>query len=79
MTVSSKSIQTLDAARQAYSNLLNDEKNSKAVEEKILRIDSNWYPERGRILYIGARNTSGVPRLVVAANRRAKKSGVDFR
>ena len=68
LSASSREIKVLDAVRQAYSNLLKDEEKSKAIEAKIRQIDSAWYPARGRILYIGARNTSGVPRLVVAAN-----------
>jgi thiol-disulfide isomerase/thioredoxin len=68
--ISSREIKILDAVRQAYSNLLKDEEKSKQVEAKIRQIDTAWYPDRGRILYIGARNTSGVPRLVVAANNQ---------
>ena len=68
--ISSREIKILDAVRQAYSNLLKDEEKSKQVEAKIRQIDTAWYPDRGRILYIGARNTSGVPRLVVAVNNQ---------
>lgn len=68
LSASSREIKILDAVRQAYSNLLKDEEKSKVVEAKIRQIDSAWYPKRGRILYIAAKNTSGVPRLVVAAN-----------
>jgi thiol-disulfide isomerase/thioredoxin len=70
LNTSSREIKILDAVRQAYSNLLKDEEKSKRVEAKILQIDPAWYPDRGRILYIGARNTSGVPRLVVAVNNQ---------
>jgi thiol-disulfide isomerase/thioredoxin len=70
LSTSSREIKILDAVRQAYSNLLKDEEKSKSAEAKIRQIDSAWYPDRGRILYIGARNASGVPRLVVAANNQ---------
>jgi len=70
LTATSREIKILDAARQAYQNLLDDKEKSKAVEAKIRQIDPAWYPERGRILYMATRNTSGVPRLVVAANHQ---------
>jgi thiol-disulfide isomerase/thioredoxin len=65
---SSRDIKILDAVRLAYSDLLKDEEKSKSVKAKMLEIDPAWYPERGRILYISARNMSGVPRIVVATN-----------
>ncbi|HEX9962559.1 MAG TPA: redoxin domain-containing protein, partial [Pyrinomonadaceae bacterium] len=40
------------------------------VKAKMLQIDPAWYPERGRILYVSARNMSGVPRIVVLANNQ---------
>jgi thiol-disulfide isomerase/thioredoxin len=70
LSATSREIQILDAVRQAYQNLLNDKEKSKAVEAKIRQIDPAWYPERGRILYMATRNTSGAPRLVVAVNHQ---------
>ncbi|HEX8197424.1 MAG TPA: redoxin domain-containing protein [Pyrinomonadaceae bacterium] len=64
----SRDVKILDAVRLAYSDLLKDEEKSKSVKAKMLQIDPAWYPERGRILYISARNMSGVPRIVVATN-----------
>jgi thiol-disulfide isomerase/thioredoxin len=74
----SRSLNILDAVRLAYSDLLKDEEKSESVKAQMLRIDPAWYPERGQILYISARNISGVPRIVVAANRQFalwRKSG----
>lgn len=67
---SSREIKTLDAARLAYSDLLEEREKSEAVEMKIRRIDSGWYPECGLVLYAATKNTSGVPRILVAANRQ---------
>jgi peroxiredoxin len=64
----SRDVKILDAVRLAYADLLKDEEKSKSVKAKMLQIDPVWYPERGRILYISARNMSGVPRIVVATN-----------
>jgi thiol-disulfide isomerase/thioredoxin len=66
----SREIKVLDAARLAYSDLLEEKGKSKAVEMKIRHIDSDWYPERGLVLYAATKNTSGVPRLLVATNRQ---------
>jgi len=66
----SRDVKILDAVRLAYSDLLKDEEKSKSVKAKMLQIDSAWYPERGRILYISARNISGVPRIIVATNNQ---------
>lgn len=64
----SRDVKILDAVRLAYADLLKDEEKSKSVKAKMLQIDPVWYPERGRILYISARNMSGAPRIVVATN-----------
>lgn len=49
---SSREIKVPDAARLAYSypDLLDDSEKFKAVEMKVRRIDSGWYPERGLLL-----------------------------
>lgn len=67
---SSSDIKILEAVRNAYSNLLDDAKSARAVKIKINQIDRSWYPERGHYLYLGTENTSGAPRLIVAANQQ---------
>ncbi len=66
----SREIKILDAARLAYSDLLEEKGKSEAVKMKILSIDPGWYPERGLVLYAATKNTSGVPRILVATNRQ---------
>jgi thiol-disulfide isomerase/thioredoxin len=70
LTSSSLEIKILEAVRLGYSELLQDTEKSKAVELKIRQIDSDWYPERGQILYASTRNASGIPRILVASNRQ---------
>lgn len=66
----SKDIKVLNSVRLAFSGLLEDKETAKTVESKMRLLDSTWYPERGKILFIAARNISGVPRLIVAVNRQ---------
>jgi thiol-disulfide isomerase/thioredoxin len=68
LAAASQDIKMLDAVRLAYADLLKDEEKSKLVEAKIRRIDPAWHKDRGRILYLAARNVSGVPRLITGAN-----------
>lgn len=66
----SRDIKKLDAARLAYAELLDDKNRSAEVADKIRRIDPTWYPERGKVTYVSARNVSGIGRLIVVANRQ---------
>jgi thiol-disulfide isomerase/thioredoxin len=43
----SKDVASLAAIYAAYNDLLTDKEAAKAIEEKIIRIDPTWYPERG--------------------------------
>lgn len=43
----STDMETLTAVYSAYTTLLKDKEGAKSVEPLILRLDPNWYPERG--------------------------------
>jgi len=66
----SSDVEILRSIRSAYTELLKDRESARSVEEKIRRIDPEWYPMRGwrfsRITF----NESGVPRFIVLANRQ---------
>ncbi len=68
LEATSNEIKILDAVRMAYSSLLKDEEKSKKAEAKIRRIDPSWHKDRGRVLYLAARNASGAPRLITGAS-----------
>ncbi len=68
LEAASNEIKILDAVRMAYSGLLKDEEKSTKVEAKIRRIDPTWHKNRGRVLYMAARNASGAPRLITGAS-----------
>jgi thiol-disulfide isomerase/thioredoxin len=70
LAASSNDLKVLDAARIAYSSLLNDKESAQAIGKKISQLDPTWYPERGHTLYLGTSNMSGAPRLVVVPNRQ---------
>jgi peroxiredoxin len=68
LEATSNEVKILDAVRMAYQGLLKDEEKSKKVEAKIRRIDPIWHKDRGRVLYMAARNASGAPRLITGAS-----------
>lgn len=68
LEATSNEIKILDTVRMAYSGLLKDEEKSKKVEAKIRRIDPTWHKDRGRVLYLVARNAGGAPRLITGAS-----------
>ena len=70
LVASSRDVRMLDAVRLAYKDLLEDKEQALKVENKIRRIDSAWYPERGRLISISARSVSGISRRVIAPNRQ---------
>ncbi len=70
LTASTRDIEILNAARMAYSEILQDEKKAGLIEAKIRAADASWYPERGRVLYAPPKNISGVSRLLAATNRQ---------
>jgi thiol-disulfide isomerase/thioredoxin len=70
LLASSSEVKILDAARQAYSDLLHDEESAHSSEEKIRRLDPTWYPDRGHVMYVQKQNMSGAARLWVSTNRQ---------
>lgn len=70
LATSSSDIKLLDAAHNAYSNLLQDKESAVAIEKKVRQLDPSWYPERGHTLYFSMANMSGASRLLVASNRQ---------
>jgi thiol-disulfide isomerase/thioredoxin len=63
-------IKILLSVRSAYSILLKDDEGARSIEDKIRRVNSTWYPERGVHLSGVFLNESGFPRYVVLANRQ---------
>jgi peroxiredoxin/tetratricopeptide (TPR) repeat protein len=70
LVASSSDIKILNAARQAYSSMLSDKDSAQASERKIRQLDPTWYPERGQILNVGAKNASGILRVFAATNKQ---------
>lgn len=69
LAASSKDVATLAAIYGAYNDLLADKETAKAIEEKLIRIDPAWYPERG--LRMGTMEFAGNgPYHVVYAGRQ---------
>ena len=66
---SSNDVAALAAARSAYQNLLKDKEAATRVEEKIKRIDVDWYPERGTILTSTAYGNSGPSQFTYAGRQ----------
>lgn len=65
-----RDIKLLAAIREAYAALLKDSASADAIERRIHRLDSAWYPERGRALLLIQSNSSGIPYALLIANRQ---------
>jgi peroxiredoxin len=65
-----RDIKLLAAIRNAYATLLKDEAQAEAMARQIRRIDPAWYPERGRVVRFTSQSSSGLPFVVMAANRQ---------
>lgn len=66
----SNDIKILNTVRLVYKDLLEEEENALAVKNKIIRLDSSWYPERGKLLFAWAVNASRISRIVIVVNRQ---------
>jgi thiol-disulfide isomerase/thioredoxin len=66
----SRDIDILMSIYRTFSFPLKDHEGARVIEDKIRRIDPNWYPERGHGIYIANSNLSGIPRQVIAGNHQ---------
>jgi peroxiredoxin len=58
----SRELAVLDAVRITYAQVLEDNDAAKLMEKRLVQIDSEWYPQRGRVTFFGPSNLSGVSR-----------------
>jgi peroxiredoxin/tetratricopeptide (TPR) repeat protein len=58
----SRELAVLDAVRITYAQVLEDNDTAKLMEKRLVQIDPEWYPQRGRVTFFGPSNLSGVSR-----------------